>query len=92
MSLKTGFKSSPGFFSAESHNHDPSVPKGYMRINTISFESYLIPEEKSSADEIEFTILAAKATDSEIQKSLLLRLHQHLKENLPNIKRARPKN
>lgn len=89
--LKTAYKSSPGFFSAETHDHDKTVPEGYMRINTITFESYLIPVEKSSADDISFTILSAKAEDSKMDKSLLLRLFTHLKENIKTIKAARPK-
>lgn len=82
--MKTVFKSAPGFFSAETSKVDKTIPKGKMRINTVTFESYLLDMKDESVDNISFTILAGLTETSArptLQKELIKRLYQSLHEN-----------
>lgn len=81
--MKTAFQNGPGFFSASSHEHNPRVPAGMMRVYCVRLEAYDIdgndPEDPGL--ETSFEVLFAQAEGHPEIAHMLLHLSKSIEAN-----------
>lgn len=82
--MNTAFQTGPGFFAVVTHDHDPTIPEGKMRVYCARLEAYDLPIQGSDPDPT-FELLVAKSEDDKRVAKALLLLEENIKANRGQI-------
>ena len=83
--MKTALSTGPGFFAADSSDHNPKVKKGKVRIYCAKIEVYDIDDSEADNNTV-FEILFAKAEKDPLVAEALLKLGGTIQANEENLK------
>lgn len=89
--MKTVFKSGPGWFWAETSDHNKKIKKGKMLVHCVIFETYELDAENEIDLDTEFQVLPSMSENSKDLQNRLLSLLNVLANNHDNMKNAKPK-
>lgn len=79
--MTTAFQTGPGFFAADTSEHDKTLPANTMRVYCARIEAYDLPLHDKAALDTQFTILAAQGENDPRVAKALLKLGEHIKGN-----------